>query len=407
VNYNFIHLERAYLVAVVRDITERKKLEDQVLHSQKMEAIGRLAGGVAHDFNNLLTIINGYSEMMLGSLPKEDGNRGLMKEILAAGERASGLTRQLLAFSRKAIIEPKVMDVKVVVSEMDRMLRRIVGEDIQLSLSMSKEACIVKADPSQMEQVILNLVVNARDAMPRGGKITIEVQNTELDESYTRNHPDARKGTHVLLAVSDTGKGMDQETMSRVFEPFFTTKGEHGTGLGLATVHGIVRQGGGHVGVYSELGQGTTFKVYFPRIEGSASKFVTTRSQAALPTGLETIMFVEDEDGVRSLIRRVLGGCGYTLLEARDGLEALQIAEGYHSPIDLLVTDVIMPRMGGREIAERLTVLRPKLRVLYLSGYTNDAIVQHGILEAQVLFLQKPFTPLALATKVRKALDRL
>jgi len=387
------------------DITERRHLEDQFRQSQKMEAVGRLAGGVAHDFNNLLTIINGYGALMLGSLPAGDPNRELVGEVVAAGERAAGLTRQLLAFSRKAVIEPRVLDLKAVVTDVDRMLRRIVGEDIELAVAADPGTGAVRADPGQVEQVILNLVVNARDAMPRGGRITIEVRNVELDETYSRTRPDARPGPHVLLAVADTGCGMDQATITRVFEPFFTTKGEHGTGLGLATVHGIVRQSGGHVGVYSEVGRGTTFKVYLPRVETPASAPPSRPGRSAMPRGSETVLLVEDEDGVRALTRHVLRGCGYTVLEARDGAEAIRVAQAHTGRIDLLTTDVVMPRMGGREVADRVSAIHPGIKLLFLSGYTDDAVVRHGILEAQVAFLQKPFTPTSLATKVRDVLD--
>ena len=387
------------------DITERKQLEDQFRQAQKMEAVGRLAGGIAHDFNNLLTVINGYGELLLAELPAADPSRELIREIAAAGDRAKALTRQLLAFSRRAIIEPKVLDLKAVVADIDKMLRRIIGEDIQLTVAADPESGAVKADAGQMEQVILNLVVNARDAMPQGGRLTIEVRNAELDESYVRDHVEARVGAHVLLAVSDTGCGMDAATMARVFEPFFSTKGEQGTGLGLATVHGIVKQAGGHVAVYSEVGHGTTFKVYLPRVQQRPPEGKAQPGSAVMPRGSETLMLAEDEDGVRALTRRVLQACGYTLLEARDGAEAVRIAEQHQGRIDLLITDVVMPRMGGREVAERLMALQPGIRVLFLSGYTNDAVVRHGILEAEVAFLQKPFSATALAAKVRKVLD--
>ncbi|WP_020470753.1 PAS domain S-box protein [Zavarzinella formosa] len=387
------------------DITERKHLEDQFRQSQKMEAVGRLAGGVAHDFNNLLTVINGYGEMILGSVSADDPMRELVREIVDAGERASGLTRQLLTFSRKAIIEPKSLDLKEVVADVGRMLRRIVGEDIQLTVTSDPRVGAVMADPSQMEQVILNLVVNARDAMPRGGRLMIEVRNVELDENYTRTHPDARPGPHVLLAVTDTGSGMSAATVARIFEPFFSTKGDRGTGIGLATLHGIVRQAGGHVGVYSELGRGTTFKVYFPQIDVHPAASKSGQFRAAMPKGRETILLVEDEEAVRAFAKRVLGGCGYTVLEARDGDEAVKLVAEHKNRIDLLVTDVVMPRIGGREVAERTAALHPTIKVLFLSGYTDDAVVRHGILEADVAFLQKPFTPMSLAAKVREVLD--
>jgi PAS domain S-box-containing protein len=387
------------------DITERKQLEDQFRQSQKMEAVGRLAGGVAHDFNNLLTIIIGYGELVLDTLPTGDPIRALIGEVVAAGGRAAGLTRQLLTFSRKAIIEPKVLDLKAVVTNVDKMLRRIIGEDIQMTIVADPALGTVKADPGQIEQVILNLVVNARDAMPQGGRLTIEVRNAELDESYVRGHADAQPGPHVLLAVSDTGCGMDQATLARIFEPFFSTKGEQGTGLGLATVHGIVKQSGGHLAVYSEVGHGTTFKVYLPCVEKQVPLETSRLRPAAMPRGSETVLLVEDEDALRALARHVLQNCGYTVLEARDGADAVRIAGQHPGKIDLLVTDVVMPRMGGRQVAEHAVALHPGVKVLFLSGYTDDAVVRHGILQAEVAFLQKPFSPASLAAKLREVLD--
>jgi two-component system cell cycle sensor histidine kinase/response regulator CckA len=388
------------------DITERKNLEDQFRQAQKMEAVGRLAGGVAHDFNNMLTIINGYGELVLAKLAAADPCRALVREIVAAGDRAAGLTRQLLTFSRKAIIEPRILDLTSVVVDVDKMLRHILGEDIQLIVIRDSELCTVKADSGQMEQVMMNLAVNARDAMPRGGRLTVEVRNVELDEAYVREHLDARPGPHVLLAVSDTGCGMDRATMTRIFEPFFSTKGENGTGLGLATVHGIVKQSGGHVGVYSEVGHGTSFKVYLPRLDQEAPPEGPRTEPASMPRGSETVLLVEDEDGVRALSREVLQGFGYIVLEARDGAESIRIAEQHKGQIDLLLTDVVMPRMSGREVAERLEGMYAGMKVLFLSGYTDDAVVRHGILQAEVAFLQKPFTPATLAAKVRAVLDK-
>jgi CheY-like chemotaxis protein len=340
-------------------------------------------------------------------LSADDPTRELIREIVSAGDRAAGLTRQLLAFSRKAILEPKVLDLKVLVADVDKMLRRIIGEDIQLTVVADPQLGVVKADPGQIEQVIMNLVVNARDAMPQGGRLTIELRNAELDETYTRSHAEARPGRHVLLAVSDTGCGMDAATLARIWEPFFSTKGEKGTGLGLATVYGIVKQSGGHVAVYSEVGHGTTFKVYLPRVEQRPHLRKSFQGLAAMPRGSETVLLVEDEDGVRALARHVLQGCGYTVLEARDGAEAMRITGQQRGQIDLLITDVVMPRMGGREVAERLAAIHPAVKVLFLSGYTDDAVVRHGILEAQVAFLQKPFSTAALAAKVREVLDSM
>jgi PAS domain S-box-containing protein len=387
------------------NVTERKHLEDQFRQAQKMEAVGRLAGGVAHDFNNLLTIINGYGELVLKGLLPDEPARALIREMVAAGDRAAALTRQLLAFSRKAILEPKVLDLKAVVADVDRMLRRILGEDIQLAVVMAPELGAVKADAGQIEQVILNLVINARDAMPQGGKLTIELHNADLDEAYALGHPEARVGPHVLLAVSDTGCGMDQTTLARLFEPFFTTKGERGNGLGLATVHGIIKQSGGHVAVYSEVGHGTTFKVYLPRLELRPGPSKSHHHQAVMPRSSETVLLVEDEHGARALCRHVLQGCGYALLEASDGVEAVRVAGQHGGRIDLLLTDVVMPRMSGREVAERLAGTHAGMKVLFLSGYTEDAVVRHGILEAEVAFLQKPFSPASLAAKVREVLD--
>jgi two-component system cell cycle sensor histidine kinase/response regulator CckA len=393
------------LLCLGRDVTEQRSLEAQLRQAQKMEAVGQLAGGVAHDFNNLLTIINGYGELLAARFPQGDPTRELLGQIVAAGDRAAGLTRQLLAFSRKAIIEPRTLDLKAVVADVDKMLRRIIGEDIQLSVVTDPDVGTVKADPGQVEQVIVNLVVNARDAMPRGGKVTIELHNAELDETYARDHLGAQSGPHVLLAVSDTGSGMDRETMARIFEPFFSTKGERGTGLGLATVHGIVKQSDGHVAVYSEVGHGTTFKVYLPRAQQRLPSGKSHPGLAVMPRGGETVLLVEDEDGVRALARHILQGCGYTVLEARDGAEALRLAGQHQGGIDLLVTDVVMPRMSGREVAERLAGMSPRVKVLFLSGYTDDAVVRHGILEAEVSFLQKPYSPASLAAKVREVLD--
>ncbi len=394
-----------HFVGVQTDVTARRNLEEQFRQSQKMEAVGRLAGGVAHDFNNLLTVINGYGELVLGGLPASDPNRDLIREMVAAGERAAGLTRQLLAFSRKSIIEPKMVELKALVTDVERLLRRVIGEDVQLAVVADPETGAVRVDPGQIEQVLMNLVVNARDAMPTGGKLTIEVRKAELDETYTRDHPDAKPGPHVLLAVTDTGCGMDAATVSRIFEPFFSTKGEHGTGLGLATVHGIVKQSGGHITVYSELERGTTFKIYLPRAENPPPARGSRLVRPPLAKGGETILLVEDEDGVRALARHILRNCGYTVVEAQEGAEALRLAGEHRGRFDLLVTDVVMPRMGGREVAQRVSELHPGAKVLFLSGYTDDAVVRHGILEADVSFLQKPFTPASLAAKVREVLD--
>jgi PAS domain S-box-containing protein len=395
-----------HVVDIFHDMTARRSLEEQLHQSQKMEAIGRLAGGVAHDFNNLLTIITGYGELLLAQLPEGDPSRELVWAMTNAGDRAAALTRQLLAFSRKALVEPRVLNLKDVVADTHSLLRRVIGEDINLATLSDPEVGSVKADPGQITQLLLNLAVNARDAMPTGGRLTIEIRNVHLDSSYAQGHVEARPGPYVLLAVSDTGCGIPPDVLSRIWEPFFTTKEVgKGTGLGLAVVHGVVKQASGHVQVYSEPGRGTTFKVYLPRVWEPPSSGKSHPGVKVMPHGTETVLLVEDEDAVRALARHVLAVCGYTVLEARDGAEALRIAEQHPGQIDLLVTDVVMPQLGGREVAERLVVAHPGLKVLFLSGYTDDAVVRHGILEAEVPFIQKPYSPAVLAQKVREVLD--
>ncbi|MBP3956720.1 PAS domain S-box protein [Gemmata sp. G18] len=393
-------------VGVQTDVTARRDLEGQFHQAQKMEAIGQLAGGVAHDFNNLLTIINGYSDLLLQRLPPSDPSHELITEILKAGERSAALTRQLLAFSRRQVLAPRVLNLNEVVADTDKMLRRLIGEDVRLSTTLATTLWAVRADPGQIEQILMNLAVNARDAMPRGGRVTIETQNVELDEAYTRTHADAHIGPQVLLSVTDTGNGIPPEVRARIFEPFFTTKGPgKGTGLGLATVYGIVKQSGGHVAVYSEMGIGTTFKVYFPRAELTAGGSKIQTGLRLLPGGAETVLLAEDEGAVRALIRRILVERGYTVLEAADGDEAVRVAAGHDGPIHLLITDVVMPDVDGRAVAERVVRDRPELRVLFVSGYTDDAVIRHGVLREGVNFLQKPFSPLVLALKVRDVLD--
>jgi signal transduction histidine kinase len=390
-----------------RSLEELERAQDRLVQAQKMEAVGRLAGGVAHDFNNLLTAILGYSELVLMGLDRANPLREDVKEIKSAADRAAALTRQLLAFSRKQVLQPRVLDLNAKVVDIERMLHRLIGEDIDLVTILDPALGSVKADPGQIEQVLLNLAVNARDAMPQGGKLTVETRNVVLDEDYARRHVDVQPGPYVMLAVTDTGVGMDEEIKSHLFEPFFTTRelGE-GTGLGLATVHGIVKQSEGHIWVYSEPGQGTTFKVYLPRTEEA----VELGQQAQIPIeslrGQETVLLVEDEEVVRDLVRLVLLKRGYTVLEARDGEEALWACEQHEGPVHLLVSDVVIPGvMSGRDLAERLETLYPGMKVLYMSGYTDNAIVRHGVLELGVAFLQKPFTPASLARKVRETLD--
>jgi PAS domain S-box-containing protein len=391
------------------DVSERRALEQQLRQSQKMEAIGRLAGGIAHDFNNLLMVISGYSEFLLERLGPDPALRGPAKEISAAAERATALTRQLLAFSRKQMLAPKVLDLNAVVTENLKMLTRLIGEDIDLVMIPGAELGPVKADPSQVEQVILNLSVNARDAMPQGGKLTIETANVTLDETYARIHSPLRAGDYVMLAISDTGVGMDSETQTRIFEPFFTTKGPKGTGLGLSMVYGIVKQSGGYVWVYSEPGKGTSFKVYLPRVT-DAGELVADSLPASAPTvdreALETILVVEDEANLRRLTRQFLENRGYTVLDAADGAGAVEICVAHQGTIHLLLTDVIMPGMNGRELAKRVSEIRPNTKVLYMSGYTENAIGHNGTLDKGITLLQKPFTLQALQAKVREVLDQ-
>ncbi|HEA69388.1 MAG TPA: hybrid sensor histidine kinase/response regulator [Desulfobacterales bacterium] len=393
-------------VGTIQDITEQKNLEAQLLQSQKMEAIGKLSGGVAHDFNNLLTSITGNAELLSMKLQKDSPLKEYAKEISKASDRAASLTRQLLAFSRKQVLQPKVMSLNGAILDMEKMLRRLIGEDIDLKTTLSDELGNVEADPGQVEQVILNLCVNARDAMPRGGKITIETANVELDESYTRTHRTVIPGPYVMMAISDDGSGMDKETQSRIFDPFFTTKERgKGTGLGLSTVYGIVKQSEGNIWVYSEPGKGTTFKIYLPRVEKSVEKIVKTKEPVKSLTGTETVLVVEDDGMVRKLAHKVLKDYGYKVLVAENGKEGLKICEENKGPIHLMLTDVVMPEMGGRKLADHLKDLRPEIKVLYMSGYTDNTIVHHGILDKGMNFIQKPFTPETLAAKVRGMLE--
>ncbi len=392
-------------VVAMHDITERKQLEGQLRQGQKMEAVGRLAGGIAHDFNNLLNVITGYGEMLAERIPAGDPMSSKVDQIRKAANRAASLTRQLLAFSRKQVIEPRVLDLNDLLAEIDKMLRRMIGEDIELTTLQGPSLGRIKADPGQIEQIVMNLVVNARDAMPQGGKLSLETGNVDLDQGYARRHAGARAGPYVALTVSDTGVGMDAETQSHIFEPFFTTKEMgKGTGLGLATVYGIVKQNGGYIEVQSSPNRGTTFRIYLPRVQERADASRTRETQDP-PRGTETILVVEDETAVRQVVREALQGFGYTVLETGEPEDGLAICAAHPGPIHLLIADVVMPRMNGRLLAQQLTLKRPDMKVLYMSGYTDSAIVQHGILERGVFFLQKPFALTTLASKVREVLD--
>jgi signal transduction histidine kinase/CheY-like chemotaxis protein len=391
-----------------RDLAETAlgKAEERLRQSQKMEAIGTLAGSIAHDFNNLLSVILGYVESLIGDLRPGDPMRADLEEIGRAGKRAEELTRQLLAFSRRQILQPKILDLNLAISEMARMLERIIGEDIELAFLPAPSLGAVYVDPGQIEQVLLNLVVNARDAMPKGGKLTIETGERELDRAYiSAEHLAVEPGRYVALSVSDTGSGMDRETQSRIFEPFFSTKGPgKGTGLGLSTVHGIVHQSGGHIGVQSELGAGTTFVVYLPRKSPSPQPAEREPPAASL-RGSETILLVEDEEQVRHLLCTVLRRHGYQVLAAETSGDALLISEQHPGPIELLLTDVVMPRTSGRQLWERLAPLRPDMKVLFMSGYTDDAVVRHGVQSSELGFIQKPVSPATLLAKLRAVLD--
>jgi PAS domain S-box-containing protein len=405
------------LRGITVDVTERKRAEEalhqreeQLRQAQKMEAVGQLAGGIAHDFNNLLMVIQGDSDLLLRRLPEGSALRRNVDGIREAAQQAAALTRQLLAFSRKQVLAPRIIDVNQIVAGMQKMLQRLIGETIHLETTLESELGRVKADPGQIEQVIMNLAVNARDAMPDGGQLTIETGTLDLDERAAKQHGEAAPGRYVMLAVTDTGVGMDPATQARLFEPFFTTKEQgKGTGLGLSTVYGIVRQSGGHIWVYSEVGRGTTFKICLPVAEEAAPALETVElgevGGGEARSGAETILLVEDAQRVREVVREILEMNGYNILEARNGQEALEVSRRYQGPIHLMVTDVVMPQMSGREVAQRLAPLRPEMKVLYMSGYTDDAIVRHGVLESGTPFLSKPFTPDALAAKVREVLD--
>jgi two-component system, cell cycle sensor histidine kinase and response regulator CckA len=394
------------ILGVLRDITEPKRLEAQLRQAQKMEAIGALAGGVAHDFNNLLSVIKGYTELILEDCGQSDPKRKDLEQVAKAAERAAALTSQLLAFSRKQILQPRNLDLNEAIAEISSMLSRLIGEGIQLTSIAGSDLGLINADPAQIQQVIMNLAVNARDAMPNGGKLTIETTNIDFDENYARFHPTAQEGPYVMMAISDTGIGMDPATQARIFEPFFTTKEKgKGTGLGLSMVYGIVKQSGGFIWVYSEQGKGTSFKIYFPRIKGEAPHISDEDKSGDDAHGLETVLIAEDEDAVRTLACRILREWGYTILEAPDGVEALRLAREYTGIIHLIITDVIMPGMSGRALVSQLKAARPEIKSLYISGYTDNAIVHHGVLDSKVAFLQKPFTVKSLTCKVRNVLD--
>lgn len=396
----------AYFVGVQTDISARKLLEDQFRQSQKMDAIGKLAGGVAHDFNNLLTIISGYSNLMLDTSTLSDTDREALAEIRTASDRAASLTRQLLAFSRQTILQPVALDLNEEISVTSKMLQRLIGEDIELRLTLDPEIDRVKFDPGQLNQVLINLAVNARDAMPKGGILTVETCRADLNAEYAAAYLDSTSGPHIMIAVSDTGCGMTPEVQARIFEPFFTTKElGKGTGLGLSTVFGIVQQSGGFIHVYSEIDRGTTFKIYLPAVEQDVAEQENNSTNSDL-YGTETILIVEDEIGVRGLASRALIARGYRVLIARDGLDALRMASAHAGPLHLVVTDVVMPNLGGPAMAEQLRARYPAIKVLFTSGYTADAVIRHGLLNADVPFLQKPYSPLALATRVRQLLDQ-
>jgi len=395
------------LLALVLDVTEHRRLEQWFHQAQKMEAVGRLAGGVAHDFNNLLTVITTCTALVLEDAPAEDPRRGDLEEVQKAAAAAAALTRQLLAFSRQQVLQPQTLDLNEVLAGVEQMLKRLIREDIDLVTVPGADPWPVTADLGQLEQVIVNLVVNARDAMPRGGKLTLETANAEMDDAYVREHGYARPGHYAMLSVSDTGVGMDAATRARVFEPFFTTKEPgHGTGLGLATVYGIVKQSGGFIWVYSEPGHGATFKVYLPRVEAAAERGAKRApASGVVPRGSETVLLVEDAEALRGAARQVLERQGYTVIDAPDGEAALRVAERHRGEIHLLLTDVVMPKLSGRELAERLAAVRPGLRVLFTSGYSDEAVVRHGEIRPGAGYLQKPFTPDSLARKVREVLD--
>jgi PAS domain S-box-containing protein len=397
---------QTYYEEFAEDITQRRILERQLFQSQKMEAIGRLAGGIAHDFNNLLGVVLGHTEILEEFAGRDRRLQRSVEAIQSATQRAAALTTQLLAFSRKQMVEPRILDLNVAVREIEKLLRRVIGEDIELIIRVQPGAGTIQIDPGQLDQILMNLVVNARDAMPNGGKLIVETSSVALDDSYVGQHLGAAAGPFVLLSISDTGCGMDQETLSHIFEPFFTTKEKgKGTGLGLSTVYGIVKQCGGYIMAYSESGRGTTFKVYFPRVSGVPEAPRASSRRAEIPGGHETVLLVEDETALRELTLGLLETAGYTVLEATNVEDAIRLAESAHHKIDLLLTDVVMPGMDGHELSRRLTSKFPTLKVLYMSGYTDDVIAHRGVLNGGTTLLQKPFGRAGLLGKVRQVLD--
>ncbi len=409
-----IKLPLGEIVVVSNDVTDRKQAEDalkeseeQLRQAQKMEAVGRLAGGLAHDFNNLLTVVLGYSEIIMMHAGADEGLSKNVGEIKKAAEKAATLAHQLLAFSRKQILRPKVLYINDLISNMEKMLYRLIGENVQLTTRLDPELGLIKVDPGQFEQIIMNLAVNARDAMPKGGTITIKTKNTYPDTGYGEHHTPVRPGPCILISVSDTGEGMDAETQNKIFEPFFTTKEKgKGTGLGLATVYGIVEQSGGYIWVKSELNRGTTFEIQLPIVENIEAEQIKRIESGVPERGTETILIVEDEEAVRKMVITVLENYGYSVFEAKNGLEALQLNIFLKErPINLLITDVVIPGMSGIDVAEQFSAQRPGMKVLYMSGYTDDAVINCGVLKEAINFLQKPFTPNSLARKVREALD--
>jgi PAS domain S-box-containing protein len=397
---------RRQIVGVLRDITDYKRLEAQFLQVQKMEAIGVLAGGVAHDFNNLLSVIRGYTDLLMEEFEPGDQRREDLDQIEKAGQRAASLISQLLAFSRKQIFQPEVLNLNAIVSDMSKMLRRLIGEDIELTTVAQPELSFIHADPGQIQQIMMNLAINARDAMPKGGRLTIETANAYLDDECVRPHPAMKKGFYVMLAISDNGIGMDEATQARIFEPFFSTKETNkGLGLGLSTIYGIVKQSNGFIWVDSELGKGAAFKIYFPAVEAKSSRSVKDDLSEGECEELETVLIAEDEEAVRDLACRILRARGYTVLEASNGRRALDVARQYSGKIDMVLTDVIMPEMDGSTLVSQLKAMRPGIKALFFSGYTDGAIVQHGILDPNVDFLQKPFSASGLVQKLREVID--